>query len=150
MHSQLATTEVSETEKPERSRGTGIQCQRRTKSDGSEAHQHSSRQMPRAQRCYPWLMVLPLRAFTLTCPASSLVSSSGKYGLTGCAAAGFVPCPGKVCPGGKRGTGLSFTYSQNSMTGEVAFSLVTLSVEFAFWSSMQFPAGEAQGEREHE
>lgn len=46
-------------------------------------------------------------------------------------------------------TGLSFTYSQNSMTGEVAFSLVTLSVEFAFWSSMQFPVGKAQGEREH-
>lgn len=48
----------------------------------------------------------------------------------------------------KGGTGLSFTYSQNSMTGEVAFSLVTLSVEFAFWSSMQFPAGEVQGKRE--
>ena len=88
-------------------------------------------------------------SLTLTCPASSLVSSSGKDGLIGHAAAGFVPCPGKVCPRGKGGTGLSFTYSQNSMTGEVAFSLVTLSVEFAFWSSMQFPVGEAQGEREH-
>lgn len=57
--------------------------------------------------------------------------------------------PGEGMSQRKGGTGLSFTYSQNSMTGEVAFSLVTLSVEFAFWSSMQFPAGEAQGEREH-
>lgn len=43
-----------------------------------------------------------------------------------------------------------FTYSQNSMTGEVAFSRVTLRVEFALWSSMQFPAGEARGERGRE
>jgi len=48
----------------------------------------------------------------------------------------------------KEGAGLSFTYSQNSMTGEVAFSLVMLRVEFAFWSSTQFPVGEARGERE--
>lgn len=34
------------------------------------------------------------------------------------------------------------------MTGDVAFSLVTLNVEFAFWSSMQFPVGKAQGEEE--
>lgn len=77
------------------------------------------------------------------------MSSSDKDRLIGCAAVGFVPCLGKVCPRGKGGTGLSFTYSQNSITGEVVFSLVTLSVEFAFWNSMQFPSGEVQKEREH-